>query len=108
MRGRSNDNESLFVNLDTLGLRRSARIVKNPRRTPYGLMVLALASLSNGSHSAVNSSVAQACHCYQARVLEYEDFQDSNFDGSRNSTSPLAQIFQTTVSNNEVYNLTAT
>ena len=61
LRGRSNDNESPFVNLDTLGLRRSTRISKNPKRTPYGLMVLALVSLNTEIQSSINS-VTQISH----------------------------------------------
>ena len=90
-----------FVNLDTLGLRRSARIASNPKRPIYGLMILALSTFT----SNISKSGAAIARCYQSRVTQYEDFLESNFDGTANRTSPLAQIYLTTTANNEVYNL---
>ena len=87
-----------FVNLDTLGLRRSPRIAQNSRKINYGLMVLALSSF-------VSACPQKLANCYQARKIAYADFLDANFDGSQNSTSPLAQIYSSTKSNNEVFTL---
>ena len=87
-----------FVNLDTLGLRRSPRIAQNSRKINYGLMVLALSSF-------VSTCPQKLANCYQARKIAYADFLDANFDGSQNSTSPLAQIYSSTKSNNEVFTL---
>ena len=87
-----------FVNLDTLGLRRSARIAQNPKKINYGLMVLALSSF-------VQACPQKIANCYQARKIAYSDFLDSNFDGSPNTTSPLAQIYSATKSSNEVFTL---
>ena len=93
--------DTSFVNLDTLGLRRSARIANNPKRPVYGLMILALSVFT----SNMSKSGAAIARCYQSRVTQYEDFLESNFDGTANRTSPLAQIYLTTTANNEVYNL---
>ena len=87
-----------FVNLDTLGLRRSARIAKNPMTRPYGLIVLALSSF-------VQSCPEKITNCFQARQIAYSDFLDANFDGSSNRNSPLAQVYNATKTNNEVYTL---
>ena len=87
-----------FVNLDTLGLRRSARIAQTPKKINYGLMVLALSSF-------VQAYPQKIANCYQARKIAYSDFLDSNFDGSPNTTSPLAQIYSATKSSNEVFTL---
>ena len=38
-------------------------------------------------------------------MIEYEDYLDRNFDGTRNSTHPLAQVYITSKANNEVYTL---
>ena len=92
---------SSFVNLDTLGLRRSARIAKNPRRTPYGLIVLGLSTFCSGFQQMATVSH----NCFQSQLVQYEDFLESNFDGSPNRLSPLAHIYQTSLANNEVYNL---
>ena len=40
--------DTSFVNLDSLGLRRSARVAQNPRRTPYGMLVMALSIFCSG------------------------------------------------------------
>ena len=90
-----------FVDLNTLGLRRSERIAKNPRRTPYGLLVLALSAFSN----SVEYSGSVVSSCFQSRVIAYEDYLATNFDGTANNMSPLAQIYQTSKINNEVFNL---
>ena len=43
--------------------------------------------------------------CYQARVVKYNDFLETNFDGTSNNTSPFAQIYMTSQANNETYTL---
>ena len=93
-----NKNAANFVNLDTFGLRRSPRIAQNPRKINYGLMVLALSSF-------INAVPQKLANCYQSRKIAYSDFLDTNFDGSINSTSPLAQIYSSTKINNEVFTL---
>ena len=107
-----------FVDLDSLGLRRGGRMkqrslkLKESHHTdpknkelrfhsPKALMILAL--------SAFTSTTTEMCNsihqCYQARAVEYHDFLETNFDGSVNSLNPLAHIYLSTQSNNEVYNL---
>ena len=96
--GEKNKNPRTFVNLETLGLRRSPRIAENPRKINYGLMVLALSSF-------VKSVPEKLGNCYQSRQIAYMDFLDTNFDGTQNQMSPLAQIYTTTKINNEVFTL---
>ena len=71
----------------------------------YGLMVLTLSTFSQPSLTAMHSAASQVSHCYQSRVIEYEDFLDKNFDGTVNKTNPLAQIYMTSQANNECYTL---
>ena len=61
-------------------------------------MVLALSTF-------VNSCSQKLASYYQARQIVYEDFLESNFYGSENKNSPLAQIYNATKSNNEVFTL---
>ena len=107
-----------FLDLDSQGLRRGGRRkqrslkLKESHHTdrknkelrfhsPKALMILAL--------SAFTSTTTEMCNsihqCYQARAVEYHDFLETNFDGSVNSLNPLAHIYLSTQSNNEVYNL---
>ena len=41
--------------------------------------------------------------CYQARAVEYNDFLETNFNGTSNNASPFAQIYMTSQANNETY-----
>ena len=106
-----------FVDIETLGLRRSNRMKHSPNRMspidprskeirqtkrPIGFLILAASTFITQGVYSVNNTIA---HCFQSRIMEYEDFLDSNFDGTRNSTSPLAQIYLTSKANNEVYTL---
>ena len=114
------NNTQSFVNLDTLGLKRSSRMKKpsmllkesdssskdiSRMKKAYGLMVLALSTFAQNPSSSTQQAVNNISHCYQSRVIEYEDFLDKNFDGSNNKTSPLAQIYMTSRENNECYSL---
>ena len=112
-----------FVDLDTMGLRRGKREKKTTSRVkesqvtdpknkslaflrPKALMIMALTAFASSTSSIVNSNIAStSIHCYQTRVIEYNDFLETNFDGSINQLNPLAQIYQTSLSSNEVYNL---
>ena len=64
-------------------------------------MILALIAFTSSTTMIINSSV----HCCQTKIIEYKDFLETNFDGSSNQLSPLAQIYLTSQSNNETYNL---
>ena len=44
-------------------------------------------------------------HCYQARVVAYDDFLERNFDGSANNLNPLAHVYMSIQANNETYTL---
>ena len=61
-------------------------------------MVLALSSF-------VQSYPQKLANYFQSRRIAYQDFLDTNFDGSQNSKSPLAQIYSSTKTNNEVFTL---
>merc|ERR1711944_286381 len=43
--------------------------------------------------------------CFQTKSRQYQDFLQNNFDGTTNSSSPLAQIYMSSKANNEVYTL---
>ena len=91
-----------FINLDTLGLRRSPRIrALSNRKNACGLIVLAMSAFVTNSPSVT----AFSAKCFQSRVIEYNDFLERNFDGSSNQTSPLAQIYLSSQANNETYTL---
>ena len=59
----------------------------------------------NSTVSTFTNTSNSIAHCYQSRIIEYEDYLDCNFDGARNSTNPIAQSYITSKSNNEVYTL---
>ena len=91
-----------FVNLDTLSLRRSPRIRALPKRKQaYGLLVLAMSAFV----SYTPPVTAYTANCFQSRLIEYNDYLEQNFDGSANQTSPLAQIYLSSQSNNKTYAL---
>ena len=109
-----------FVDIETIGLRRSSRIKHKPERmsaidpktteikhdnSAIGLLILATSAFIHHGREQLEEFSKAAAHCYQSRVLEYEDYLDRNFDGTRNSTNPLAQIYLTSKANNEVYTL---
>ena len=69
------------------------------------MLVLALSTFSQIGNSLVHDGINNISHCYQARVLGYEDYSDRIFDGTNNKTSTLAQIYLSSQSNNECYNV---
>ena len=101
--GEENMDNNPFVDVSTLGLRRSGRSSKGKagKRLITTMMSLAFAAFVNPVILATETT----SHCYQARVIEYEDYLERNFDGTNNSTSPLAQIYMTSKANNETYTL---
>ena len=74
-------------------------------RKLYDLKVMALTIFKQPLLSLMHQSSSNISHCYQSRVIEYEDFLDRNCDGSNNRTSLLAHIYMTSHANNKVYNL---
>ena len=50
----------------------------------------------------VTSYTAQ---CFQSRIIAYNDYLEQNFDGTSNQTSPMAQVYLSSQSNNETYTL---
>ena len=67
-------------------------------------MVLALSAFA----AIPPTATAYYASCFQSRVIGYNDFLERNFDGSANQTSPLAQIYLSSQSNNETYTLKET
>ena len=67
----------------------------------YGLLATVMLTAAN----ACSTAVTAAAHYYQARVVAYEDFLDRNFDGTPNNINPLAHIYASTLSNDEIYTL---
>ena len=43
--------------------------------------------------------------CFQSHSIKYQEFLDENFDGTANYLNPIAQIYASSKSGNEVYNL---
>ena len=107
-----------FVDLHAIDLMHSKRnkkittIVKESQHTdptnkslsflrPKAMMILALTAFTSSATNIIDSSV----HCYRTREIQYDDFLEPNFDGSTNELNPQAEIYITTQSNNESYNL---
>ena len=64
-------------------------------------MVMALTTFVRSTEAIANHTVKS----FQAKVTEYNDFLQNNFDGTTNYTSPMAQIYLSSKSNNEVFTL---
>ena len=107
-----------FDNIETLGLRRSGWIKRQPdRMSPidpkskegrynspaYGFIMLAVTVFVTQSYLAIDSITHTISNCYQSRIIEYEYYLDIKFDGTINYTHPLAQIYIATKANNETY-----
>ena len=84
-----------FVDLSSLGLRRSGRKKTKPKL--YGFLIMAAAFQNN--------LYASASKAYNGYLQGYDDFLDANFDGTANSTSILGQMYLSGKMNNEVYTL---
>ena len=91
--------------MDTLGLRRSDRLARNPFKGTYAMCMMAFTALATHLSQTATLGFSSLAQCYQAKQIEYQDFLEMNFDGTPNSMSPLAQIYTTSKSNNEVYNI---
>ena len=102
-RGESDTEIDPFVNIDTLGLRRSSRVSRAPSR--LGLLILATSAFITPTAGLCSSATTCTASCFQSRAIAYEDFLERNFDGSSNTSNPLAQIYMTSQSNNENYTI---
>ena len=94
-----------FVNVDTLGLRRSDRLGRNPFKGTYAMCMMAFTALATHSSQTATLGFSALAQCYQAKQVEYQDYLKTNFDGTPNAMSSLPQIHTTFKSNNEVYNI---
>ena len=68
-----------------------------------GLLILTASEFINPAESLCSNIPAQMASCFQSGAIVYEDFLHRNFDGSFNSTNPLAQIYLSSKSGNESY-----
>ena len=64
-------------------------------------MVMALTLLIHHTEIVTSS----ASNIFQSKSLQYQDYLQNNFDGTINQSNPLAQIYFSSKSNNEVYTL---
>ena len=72
-----------------------------PRTSKYGLVATIMIATAN-----IASVIPQATTTYfKSRVIEYNDFLETNFDGTPNTMNSLSHIYQFTVSNNETFTL---
>ena len=87
------ERSNTFLDINTMGLRRSPRIAAlPPRRAKYGLLATVMLAASNSYSTAVET----VTHCFQARVVAYNDYLNHNFDGTPNHLNPLAHIYAST------------
>ena len=69
--GEDSNDISPFVQLETLGLRRSERIKALPKSTkPYGLLVLAMSAIAQTANIAHDLTTK----CFQTRLIHYNDY----------------------------------
>ena len=119
---RENDSDTVFVNVDDIGKRRSNHLPKpsskiinastigkcdkaklnSLKKSMFPKSVFYLFSFIAMMTSTFSTTTA---HCYQSHQIAYNDYLESNFDGTVNSISPFAQIYAATKSANEVYTL---
>ena len=118
-RGEVESDSNSFVDIESIGLRRSSRTCIEPTRMSqrdpkskelrpsraFGLLILAASTCITPVSAAIHASSQRISHCYQTRAIQYEDYLDRNFDGTANSTHPLAQVYITSKSNNETYTI---
>ena len=60
-----------FVDLETLGLKRSKRIAKNPFKGSYALMLLAFQTIGSSIPNVLENSIKTTASCFQSRKIEY-------------------------------------
>ena len=69
--GEDSNDISPFVQLETLGLRRSERIKALPKSTkPYGLLVWAMSAIAQTANIAHDLTTK----CFQTRLIHYNDY----------------------------------
>ena len=68
-------------------------------------MMLAFGAMAMSTVSAFNTTLNITSQCLHTNQIQYEDFLQYTFDQSPTTPSPLANIYSTTKTNNEVYNL---
>ena len=107
---REDDELASFVDLDTLGLRRTKRDIKltvklkesritDPRNKSlvfHNPMVMLIITLTAFNTAITAMAMTLCAQCYQSRAIEYNDFVETNFDGSADQLNLLAQIYMTT------------
>ena len=86
-----------FVDLSSLGLRRSTRKRSLPNRLTYGLLVMAAGFLTVTAYAPTKM--------YHGFYSGYDDYLDTSFDGTNNSMSIMGQMYLSGKINNEIYTL---
>ena len=113
------DDINPLVDIKSIGLRHSTRNRQEPdrmsQRDPkskelrhkksYGLLILTASVFITPAASILDTSSTHIATCFQTKAIEYKDYLSRNFDGTPNSTHPLAQIYLTSKSNNETYTI---
>ena len=69
-------------------------------------MMMAFGFISSSTSQAIYSAFETTSHFLQSGRTEYEEFLDQSLIHTPTNSTPLAQIYSTTKTNNEVYNLT--
>ena len=92
---------SPFVQLESLGLRRSPRIAALPLRSASNYIAIAMSAITTVGSLAVDYTKNQM----QSTVTDYHDYLQRNIDGTPNQIGPLAQAYLSSTNNNETYTL---
>ena len=108
------------VDIEYIVIRRSTRSCKSPGQmsavyqrskevrhnlSAFMLLVLAISAFITPSIPTTQALPDVITNYYQSRCIEYEDFLDRKFSGTRNSTHTFAQVYITSNANNETYTI---
>jgi len=113
------DVDNPFVDIESIDLRHNTRHRQEPQRMSqhdpkskglrhkkaYGLIILVASAFISPVASILDAFSTSIATCFQTKAIEYEDYLSRNFDGTPNSTHPLAQIYLTSKSNNKTYTI---
>ena len=101
---RENDTD-LFIDIDTIGLRRSSRLKKlNDAKTNRGKIKKAFSLFAITASTSLNLIQHSLHTCYQTQLLQHKDFLKYDFDGTPNEINIIGQTF-TSITGNECYTM---
>ena len=115
----NDDVDNPFVDIESISLCHSTRYrqehqcmsqcapkLKELRhKKAYDLLILAESVFVSPAASILDVSSTSIATCFHTKAIDYEDYLSRNFDGTLNSTHPLAQIYLTSKLNNETYTI---